>query len=102
MADQAVETPIASGERTDPDVSVVVDEKPTLPENKHVTESLFGETVSDAELRGEEGTPTPPPAGEEKPVTPTTGRCKANRSTTTGFGGAETTASGICPVGCIA
>jgi hypothetical protein len=55
-------TNTASGERSDPTVEVVIEERAIQPENVDVTESLFGETVSDAELMGEE---TPPPASTE-------------------------------------
>ena len=57
MAD-TVETPSATDQRNDP---IVQDGgNAPVPENADVTESLFGETVTDAELMGEEpGTDTP-------------------------------------------
>ena len=57
MAD-TVETPSATDQRNDP---IVQDSgNAPVPENADVTESLFGETVTDAELMGEEpGTDTP-------------------------------------------
>lgn len=72
MGDPVVTEPTVTDQRNGLPPDTVIDEKPPVPENEGLTESLFGESVTEAELRGEEPPPKdegtlPPPTGDEPP-----------------------------------